>query len=134
MEQKMQAKFIDQFKKHFPEFKPIDQESIGIDDDEVESEEGLRRNGLAKLWIIMIRKILSWKTRREEDEKQNLDQDSSDGLFFNRDIEKYFWIVWISRNLRETVIVAAAVTIHTIFVFSAAISVTIARVVIIHIF
>ena len=82
----------------------------------------------------MIRKILSWKTRREEDEKQNLDQDSSDGLFFNRDIEKYFWIVWISRNLRETVIVAAAVTIHTIFVFSAAISVTIARVVIIHIF
>ena len=38
----MQAKFIDQLKKYFPEFKPIDQESIGIDDDEVESEEGLR--------------------------------------------------------------------------------------------
>ena len=42
MEQKMQKKFIDQLKKYFPEFKPIDQESIGIDDEEVESEEGMR--------------------------------------------------------------------------------------------
>ena len=42
MEQKMQKKFIDQFKKYFPEFKLIDQESNGIDDEEVESEEGMR--------------------------------------------------------------------------------------------
>ena len=41
MTQKMQKKLINQLKKYFPEFKPIDQESNGIDD-EVESEEGMR--------------------------------------------------------------------------------------------